>query len=211
MAGGVRISVDVRPLKRFQQSLDPQSPVMDRLFRRIAAVYSAFTRRRFVAYSRGGGGWPYLAPSTIKRRRRGKGKGAPAILRDTGLLFMALTIGDVNNYTKRTRAGIVYGFGDAKKGRPVVLREIVHRNKNGEELVFERKGRRIVGMKMGGAKAKSFRQIASYHQEGGGRLPRRIILAKPDEQTVDQFNGLVRRAVNEAAAAAGAPARGAKP
>lgn len=203
MAGGVRISVDVRPLKRFQQSLDPQSPVMDRLFRRIAAVYSAFTRRRFVAYSRGGGGWPPLAASTLRRRRKGKGTGKAAILRDTGLLFMALTIGAAGNFLRRTRAGIVYGFGDNQHPRRVVG----HRVKTNKRTGAQTKGRRIL-LTTAGASATTLRQIAIYHQEGGPRLPRRVILAQPDAQTARQFDGMVRRAVNEAAASAGAPARG---
>ena len=83
--------------------------------------------------STGGGDWPDLAPSTKKGRRgakrhvkRGHGaKGAKtttrgsgasfAILRDTGTLLAALTIGAPGNKNEVIDAGIEVGFGGADK------------------------------------------------------------------------------------------------
>jgi len=49
---------------------------------------------RDLSVRRGGGGeWAPLKESTIKRRRKGKGTGSPAILRDTGALFASLQPG----------------------------------------------------------------------------------------------------------------------
>lgn len=53
-------------------------------------IYRAFTRMRFFKLSRGGGDWPPLKASTLRQRRKGKGEGTAAILRDTGALFASL-------------------------------------------------------------------------------------------------------------------------
>lgn len=196
----VQLIIDTTPLVRFSRLINldrEQSPIMRRMFDRVGAAYAAFVQRRFVAFSRGGGGWPALAPSTVRARRRGRGAGHPAILRDTGLLFMALAIGGSGNYYRPTKRGIVYGFGDSPHPRPHVQR------------VRGRSGRSRLRRFIGAAGTATLRQIAGYHNDGGirpGRPPRRLILARPNEQTKEQFAGFVRRAVAEAGRAAGSGA-----
>jgi hypothetical protein len=55
-------------------------------FRDIDRVYRAQLRDRFVRFSRGGGNWRKLAPSTLAARRN-RNKGSVAILRDTSAMF----------------------------------------------------------------------------------------------------------------------------
>src|SRR5208283_220651 len=42
----------------------------ERLAIKVIAMYSSFVQRRFNIFSRGGGDWPPLAPSTVYRRAR---------------------------------------------------------------------------------------------------------------------------------------------
>jgi hypothetical protein len=98
------------------------------MFKQWGARYLAFARRRFTEQSRGGGEWPDLAPATKKARRGGgrrktrskrartkttsRGTGRKfAILKDTGTLFNALTIGAPGNLFRRVNGGIRVGFG----------------------------------------------------------------------------------------------------
>lgn len=92
--------------------------------------YEVFVRRRFNVYSRGGGDWPPLQPKTIRARRRGptSKRGASkrrlltsgggrssgvSILKDTGILFNALSIGAVGNAARGIPSGIAFGFASA--------------------------------------------------------------------------------------------------
>lgn len=189
---GVRIVIDTTPLAKFAGIINlknGQSPIMGRMFTRIGGAYSAFVRRRFAAYSRGGGGWPALARSTVAARRRGSGSGYPGILRDSGLLFMGLTIGAVGNFFERIKNGIVYGFADNPHPKTHVQRVRTSGTRT--------KVRRFIG----GNSRATLRQIAGFHNDGGsrpGHPPRRLILAQPNETTKAQFAGFVRMAVTEA-------------
>lgn len=123
---------------------------MDDLFKQIAVRYLAFVRRRFVKYSRGGGDWPDLKRSTKmgrrskfkkKGRRRNKAQinqtltaGRFAILRDTGLLFSALSFGNPGNLYKKIPYGIRVGFGGPTKhhGGKATIADIAGYHNTGE-------------------------------------------------------------------------------
>ena len=91
--------------------------------RAAGGAYMGFIRERYVDYSRGGGNWPPLAPSTIRSRRKGKGKqarqtaaifqaqgmpaGAASILIDTGTLLGSITPGQ--HKTEDIPAGVRVG------------------------------------------------------------------------------------------------------
>lgn len=93
------------------------------MYKKWGVRYSAFVRRRFVKFSRGGGNWAPLKAST-KKARRGKG-GLVAILRDTGTLFGALTIGSPGNVGKNIPNGYEFGFGGGgshPEGRMTIVR-----------------------------------------------------------------------------------------
>ncbi len=76
-------------------------------------IYERFIRRRFARS--GDGTWRPLAPSTIASRRKGKGAGIPQILRDTGVLFRALTIRAPGNLFQKIKQGVRYGFGGVSR------------------------------------------------------------------------------------------------
>lgn len=108
-----RVRLNVNGLNRFGREVRRSfggGPI-DAMYKKWGARYLAFVRRRFVKFSRGGGDWAPLDPQTVKRRRKGKGRGGAATLRDTGTLLTALTVGSPGNLFKRTSRGIRVGFG----------------------------------------------------------------------------------------------------
>ena len=165
-------------------------PVND-MFDQWAERYLGFVRRRFVAYSKGGGNWKPLAPSTIARRRVGRRRkprekigGAPgksrkresrrrkvksgkkpAILRDTSTLLRALSLGSPGNLKQRIANGIRVGFGGPSK-----------HSEGGKATIAD---------------------IARFHDGGLGNNPQRLILAVPDEPTRSGMKRDVERAVKK--------------
>ncbi len=130
-------------------------PVRDAL-KKWAARYRSFAQLRFDRFSKGGGNWKPLAPSTLRRRRKGKRKNVrkATILRDTGTLFAALD----PTFTSRPGQletnipfGVTVGYGGP--GR-------------------HPKGRATIA------------DIASFHQEGGPHLPKRELIVGPDSKTL---------------------------
>ena len=165
----VSISYDLEPLKKIMALEDPTGRI-EEAFRTWGVIYRAAMQERFMIFSRGGGDWPPLAPSTIAGRRHGKGGkhkrgkkalararasggGQVSILYDTGLLYAAL---DPN-------------FGPL----PGQYQEIL---KNGLRVGFGGPG----AYPEGGA---TIADIAGFHQEGGPKLPQRKILVDPPEET----------------------------
>jgi hypothetical protein len=99
---------NIAPLRALIAKAGSLAPVM----KLWAVRYSSFVRKEFVRNSRGGGDWPDLKEST-KRGRRGK---TFAILRDTGVLFNAISIGGRGNLTQVGKEEFVYGFDKAPHG-----------------------------------------------------------------------------------------------
>lgn len=123
-----------------------------------AARYSGEMRRRFKTLSRGGTWqgttWAPLSEATKrsrrgpesarrpKRRRRGGAKSTTrgggrkfAVLRDTGFLFGALSIGDPGNKLKEISAGFRFGFSDAEShpdSPGISIAELAQIHHNGE-------------------------------------------------------------------------------
>lgn len=132
-------------LKRFQRELSSRSSKMRRIRDTWTRMYAAEMRRRYKIYSRGGGNWRRLAPSTLAARRN-RNKRSAAILIDTGLMFSAFSPSFVS-----FRAGdsgpmsVVISFGGKKRYR------------SGDAVTT----------------------IMSYHNRGGGSLPKRQLLIQP--------------------------------
>lgn len=152
----VRVHLNLGPIVALTR------PIPRKVFRQWAARYRSFVQLRFDKYSKGGGSWPPLKPATIARRRkpaRGTKKGAArvvSILRDTGLLFNALSprlASAPGALQEDLSDGILVGYGGA------------HRHSTGGKATIA--------------------DIASFHQKGGGRLPARPIIVSPDERTVE--------------------------
>jgi hypothetical protein len=190
----VSVEVNVRPLLKVEGDFSsivrvPSHPAIEDMFTQWADRYSAFVRRRFNQYSRGGGDWAPLALSTVQRRRRGKrgsvftndrgqwsrrlfvardtrrgmlvaSPAAYAILRDTGSLFGALTIGARGNLTRRGPGTVTFGIEGGATGKGVTLG-----------------------------------QIARWHDKGAEKLPQRRILVQPSA-------GVVRNMASDSALAA---------
>lgn len=177
----IRAEVNITPLIKLEGSFAsiarvPSHPAIEDMFTQWASRYSAFVKRRFNEFGRGGGDWAPLALSTVRGRRRGKqntfskasgsrsqrsfvardtkrgllvaSPGAYQILRDTGSLLGALTIGARGNLTRRGPGTITFGIEGGSTG-------------NGPTLG----------------------QIAKWHDQGAGRLPQRRILVPPNQQT----------------------------
>lgn len=129
---------DLRRIRKFRQAIAAKSAgPLKPVFKRWGVRYLAWTKQLFVKNSRGGGDWPPLKSISYKRalgsrlratrggRRRGRraqqrmrGRmqtATIAILRDTGTLFKALTIGAPGNLFQYIVNGIRVGFGGPAK------------------------------------------------------------------------------------------------
>lgn len=153
------VKLNLGPLLKLKKGLP------DRVFKQWAARYRGFVRNRFTTFARGGGNWPALAPSTIKRRRQGTKKGKrkskrnkrgtgriASILWDTGTLLGALAIRFRNapgQLQRKIRNGIRVGFGGPA------------RHPKGKATIAD---------------------IARFHNDGLG-VPQRKIIVQPDAAT----------------------------
>lgn len=117
-----------------------------------SVIYRSYAMQRFDKASKGDGTWQPLSPATIAGRRKGKGKGPTAmILRDTGLLFKALSPGVIDApgaLTEDIPYGIRVGFGGPS------------RHGNGQATIAD---------------------IAAFHNAGSGVPQRQIIVGPPDD------------------------------
>ncbi len=106
------LKLDLTPLKWLAKRYKGQG-LPGGLDEQWGKIYERFVRRRFTRA--GDGTWRPLAPATIASRRKGKGSGAAQILRDTGILFKALTIRAPGNLFEKIKQGVRYGFGGASR------------------------------------------------------------------------------------------------
>jgi hypothetical protein len=171
----VTVQLDLRKLKKFRNELDKgsSSPHILRVLKQWAARYRGFVQRRFDKFSKGGGNWPPLAESTKRGRRKGTNKKAKvdfAILRDTGTLFAAL------NPSFSNAPGAIE--------KPTSFGVIVGYGGPGR---YASGGRATVA------------DIASFHNAGVGRLPKRQIIVPPDAATTQGMISDMERALGKMA------------
>jgi hypothetical protein len=120
------VTIDLGPLQQRVKALrNGKSQMMQRVYKRWVMRYSRFARARFMKLSQGGAddkgkSWKPLAPSTIAARRNKK-KSSIRILRDTGLLLQALTIGAKGNKIVYGSEGVAFGIvgGDRPGGKSI--------------------------------------------------------------------------------------------
>lgn len=179
------VKLDMRPLRSMMRevrsdlrSAGGNGPIRKTMLHQIGVIYLAFTKRRYVKFSRGGGSWKPLAKSTVSRRRRPSGRtarskvnrkktgGNAAILRDTSTLIAALDVGTPGNLFKHVPDGVTVGFSGSAK------------HPSGKATIAE---------------------VAAFHNVGGrgGKPPKRRILAEPDAQTNRAFDRVRALAVQK--------------
>jgi hypothetical protein len=102
----IRLRMKLGGLDRLKEKLSERnSPMMRDIRDSWRILFRSFIRLRFVRASRGDGTWTPLAPSTIRRRRRGRGRGTPRILVDSGKLQQGLSPGGDTFFENDTPAG----------------------------------------------------------------------------------------------------------
>lgn len=89
-----------------QVSGKENSPALRKAYNQWGTRYLAETRREFVKNSNGGGEWP-----SLKRKRKRGSLSKAKILRDTGTLFKALSVGSPGNLYLDIKNGKRVGFG----------------------------------------------------------------------------------------------------
>ena len=183
------VKLDMRPLKRFAAEVrrdlrtNGSGPVRQML-RQWGRRYLGFTKKRFLKPSRGGGDWKALAPSTIRGRRKPRGTtarsktrrtgGKAAILRDTGTLVAALSVGGRGNMFKDIANGIRVGFQGGVKhpsGKATIAEIAVFHNVGGGKvpqraILVEPDRATIRAMEQDGVRA--VRKLLSKHDMGRG-------------------------------------------
>lgn len=171
---GPTIKLDLRPARRIRMEMlrgrsAAAGGVFDALFKAWGRRYLAFTRRRYTTASRSPGSpWPDLAEST-KKKRRGPRKGYKAA-RSFAILKDTGTL-----------------FNALTVNMPGNL---FQRIAQGIRVGFGGPARAP------GSRRATIAEIAGYHQLGSGRLPKREILVKPDQQTIQQMTGDLKKAMD---------------
>jgi len=169
----VTVEINLKGLKKFnlQMNTDLQGSTNGPIRKAInqwGYRFRAEMQQRFAKFSKGGGKWPPLSQRTLKARRKGKGSGTPAILRDKGLLFTALSPAFANipgQLNKTIPFGVEVGYGGpAAHGS--------------------------------GGKA-TIADIASFHQVGAGYLPIRTVIESPSRSTISDMAADMQRALKK--------------
>lgn len=220
----IAVKVNIRGAKAafeaVKRSLSASNPDIRAGFRQATVRYSAFTRRRFNTYSRGGGDWLPLAKSTVDARRTGgKAKGGVDFgggrnsnkARKKGSNGSGqLGRGARSSLARDTRKkGILVSAG----GTFSILRD---RGFLFNALTIGAAGNRVTELPNGiafgftdaphGAEAElSIGQLATIHHFGvpAKGIPARPILVRPDAQTIRLIQGDLKRAANTALKKAG--------
>lgn len=193
-------TVDIRPLAKLSASVRRQCGAkgggpLRRSLKQCAAVYRAFLQTRYVKESRGGGDWPDLAPSTIAKRRKARLKkiaglsGAAKAAHDKKRKRQ--DAGDPNVAILRD-TGVLFAALDSGRAPGAVEEDIP----GGIRVGYGGGGRHPGGQ-------ATIADIAGFHQAGGRRLPRRMIIVPPDRSTLSHFGRIIARAMIEEIKGAG--------
>lgn len=175
------VKINLRGLSAFQREVsgDLRKKGQGRIrkaLRQCAAVYRSDMSERFDTFSKGGGDWAPLKKSTIARRRKGRNKKAKrkaSILRDTGTLFAALN----TRFTGKP--------GQVEKDIPFGIR-----------VGIGGSGKHPSG-------SITVAKIASFHQLGKGRLPKRQIIVEPSTGAIKRMSEILTNAMQQTAKRSG--------
>lgn len=148
-----KVIVSLRGLSRFRKAVATDSPAIRRILTKWGVRFRSAMQQRFVVFSRGGGDWPKLK----HKRKRGKLESA-AILRDTGLMFQALS---------------------------PVFQSLPGQAENQRPGRFETEvGYGGPGKYTGRGSSASLADIASFHHVGAGFLPVRKVVDRPQASAI---------------------------
>jgi len=177
----ISVDVDLSGLHQFWARVDAElnnqrtGPV-EKAIKQWGVRYRSFVQERFDKFSKGGGDWPQLAASTLARRRKGKrpkGKGTveavkASILRDMGILFAVLA--------------------PVFSGKPGALQEHIP---FGIRVGFGGPH------KHGSGGNATIADIASFHNDGAGHLPKREIIVAPLANVVTAMANDMEKALKQ--------------
>jgi hypothetical protein len=197
------------------------SPVRSAL-KQWAARYRGFARDRFDRYSKGGGDWPALAISTARRRKdiakrrariqklqralsklKKSGASASRLKKARASLEKATRVANTRRSSAARDKGRLVNAGGVVSilrdtgtlfnaldpqftGKPGALE---HHMPFGVEVGYGGPGRYPDGATVA--------DIASFHQEGGGRLPKREIVVAPPETVMVAMAADMERALGK--------------
>lgn len=160
------VRVDMTPFLKFRDKIVSNAGFVKIALKQWAAIYRGFVQERFDKFSKGGGNWKPLAPSTIAGRRKGGGVGLVAtILRDTNTLYAALDPGTLKPgaIEQHTNFGVTVGYGGGD------------RHPEGQVSIAD---------------------IAGWHDQGTNRIPQRQIIVPPDDKTIRLMSNAMERAMH---------------
>lgn len=161
--------------------------------KKIGAIYRSFAMQRFSRLSRGGGEWPDLAESTIRRRRKGKGSKRKTLKKN-------LAPKKAKKSVKVTET--IYIDNPAIKKREPVSEKVSILIDKGMlfaalaptagigQGALEAATTRGIRLGYGGpmrypdGDGVTLADIASFHQTGSDRVPQRKIIVEPDTATL---------------------------
>lgn len=209
----IRVTFDMGPLDRFTNAvlvgLDAgnggSGPMRDMKVS-WGARYSANMRRRFDAFSQGGGDWPPLALTTLRRKllkgvKKTKGAARKSSLRSQGEGRGAVTTlardtkrgGQFVGFSGRS-SSILVDTGVLKGALQIgVTGNLFQLIAGGIDFGFDSSAPHPT---KGKGKSATIGQIAAWHNAGAPpRLPQRAILAQPDGQTVKGMQDDLTRAI----------------
>jgi hypothetical protein len=144
------VTVNLSDLKKFGKEIHSGDRLVV-VYKKWAMRYRSFIQLRFDAASKGDGTWVPLSSRTIAGRR----KGSSTILRDTGVLFAALSpvwVAPPGSINELLQDGVRIGFGGSQT------------HPSGFATIAE---------------------IAGFHQDGAGNLPKREIIVNPSQSVID--------------------------
>lgn len=171
-------------LAKLADGIDPNRPgPMQRALKRAAARYLGWIRKRYLAASKGDGTWPPLSNATKMARIYAR----KTLFREFKRRLKRAK-GDARTQRARRRdvaSGMRFEilrdtgtlFNSLSQGKPGAVEQFIPN-----------------GIRVGTAI-----KYGKYHQEGGGRLPKRAFLVPPEGRILDEITKELQRGMDEAA------------
>lgn len=191
-------TIQIEPLKRAFRSIAALNDrELDDVFAKWAARYRSFVQKRFVANSRGGGGWAPLKRSTLlARARAAKRRAIAANVNETDAGKAQRRLSRAEGIARRARKQIDAGTYNAAILRDTgILFAALQPQFVGAPGQLQERLPNGIRVGIGGPSAHpdaggkggrvTIGDIAFFHDQGLGRNPRRQIIVEPDQATLD--------------------------